>query len=81
MPPRGDWLSLAVMPLYEYRCRDCHHRFEVLQRLGDGPEGLICPQCGAEAPTRQLSTFATTSSSTQASAGGCGAPACGAGFT
>ena len=23
------------MPLYEYRCASCDHRFEVLQRLGD----------------------------------------------
>ncbi|HSU83590.1 MAG TPA: zinc ribbon domain-containing protein, partial [Thermoanaerobaculia bacterium] len=36
------------MPIYEYLCRDCGHRFEILQRMGQGPEGLICPQCGVE---------------------------------
>jgi putative FmdB family regulatory protein len=70
------------MPLYEYRCRDCGHRFEVLQRLGEGGEGLECPRCGAGPPERALSTFATATPSASARpAGGCGAPACGSGFT
>lgn len=31
------------MPLYEYRCRECHHRFEVRQSVHDPhPE---CPEC------------------------------------
>ena len=69
------------MPLYEYRCRDCGHRFEVLQRLGDGADGLACPSCGAGEPVRQFSTFAAVGSSSSAaaetsSAGGC---ACGLG--
>jgi putative FmdB family regulatory protein len=72
------------MPLYEYRCRDCDHRFEVLQRVGDTGDGLLCPACGAREPARQLSTFAAGSGTKGASAavgGGCGAPACGTGFT
>jgi putative FmdB family regulatory protein len=70
------------MPLYEYRCRDCGHRFEVLQRSGAGAEGVECPRCGAARPERTLSTFATASHSGPARpAGGCGAPACGTGFT
>jgi putative FmdB family regulatory protein len=69
------------MPLYEYRCRDCGHRFEVLQRLGDGADGLTCPMCGAGDPARQFSTFAAVGSSSAApeapvQAGGC---ACGLG--
>ena len=33
------------MPLYEYRCQDCGHRFEILQRVGDGADSLTCPKC------------------------------------
>ena len=69
------------MPLYEYRCQSCGERFEVLQRLGEGPDGLTCPRCGAGEPSRQLSTFAAgagSGSSAGASGGACGG---GSGFT
>jgi putative FmdB family regulatory protein len=68
------------MPLYEYRCTSCGHRFEVLQPVGAGNETLTCPQCGLARPERQLSTFAA---STKASDAGCGASGCAAasGFT
>ena len=64
------------MPLYEYRCSSCDHRFEVLQRLGDGSEGLSCPDCGDAEVAKQFSTFAASSpgeSSAMAAApaGGC----------
>ena len=35
------------MPLYEYRCRACGHRLELIQRMGEGPPGP-CPECGGE---------------------------------
>ena len=34
------------MPLYEYECDACHHRFEVIQRMS-GPPVERCPKCGA----------------------------------
>ncbi|MFN7960340.1 MAG: zinc ribbon domain-containing protein [Thermoanaerobaculia bacterium] len=72
------------MPLYEYRCEACHHRFEVLQRMGQGAEGLACPRCGEGSVERLLSTFAAHSaggSSAASTGGSCGAPGCGSGFT
>lgn len=33
------------MPLYEYQCQSCHHRFEVIQKFSDAPIE-ICPSCG-----------------------------------
>ena len=69
------------MPLYEYRCSECGHRFEVLQHLGEGAEKLICPECGAASPQKQFSTFASSAASgggTASFGGGCGA---GGGFT
>ncbi|MEW6325345.1 MAG: FmdB family zinc ribbon protein [Nitrospirota bacterium] len=32
------------MPLYEYQCRKCGHRFEVIQKFSDAPVGQ-CPKC------------------------------------
>jgi putative FmdB family regulatory protein len=49
------------MPIYEYRCRDCGDRFELLQKMGDNGGGVGCPACGGAEVERQLSTFATTS--------------------
>ena len=32
------------MPIYEYQCADCHHQFDVLQKISDAsPEQ--CPEC------------------------------------
>lgn len=33
------------MPIYEYECRRCEHRFELLQRFDDKP-ARKCPECG-----------------------------------
>ena len=33
------------MPLYEYQCDACTHRFEVIQQYKDAPID-ICPKCG-----------------------------------
>jgi putative FmdB family regulatory protein len=62
------------MPLYEYRCRECGNRFEVLQRLGQGAESLTCPRCGAQQLDKQYSTFASAGGTAQggSAAGGCG---------
>jgi putative FmdB family regulatory protein len=66
------------MPLYEYQCAKCGHRFEVLQRMGESGESLTCPECGADRPEKQLSTFASRGSAAGAAAGAA-APGCGAG--
>jgi putative FmdB family regulatory protein len=59
------------MPLYEYACRECGHRFEVLQRVGEGGQAVSCPRCAASAPRRQLSTFAGQISAPRAAAARC----------
>ena len=33
------------MPIYEYRCSECGHQKEVLQRMSDKPL-TKCPECG-----------------------------------
>ena len=33
------------MPLYEYLCEQCAHRFEVIQKYSDAPVE-VCPKCG-----------------------------------
>lgn len=50
------------MPIYEYECKKCNERFEVLQKISDGNEGLRCPKCDAEEPERVLSAFCSAGS-------------------
>ena len=75
------------MLLYEYACRDCGHRFEVLQRMGDGAEGLVCPSCGHPEVSKQFSTFAAGGGASSgagrdlAAGPSCGGGACGSGFS
>src|SRR3954468_9826215 len=35
------------MPLYEYECDSCGHRFEVIQKFSD-PLVDTCPKCGSK---------------------------------
>ena len=64
------------MPLYEYRCRECDHHFELLVRESTRYE---CPKCASGELDKQLSVFAV---SAPAPSGGmtmnAGPSACGA---
>jgi len=46
------------MPLYDYQCRRCGHRFEQVVKLNETPD---CPACGTADPERQVSFSATVS--------------------
>ena len=35
------------MPVYEYRCRDCSHEFEIQQSMSDDAL-TVCPSCGGD---------------------------------
>jgi putative FmdB family regulatory protein len=43
------------VPLYEYECQACHHRFEQIQRFSD-PLVKICPKCGRKKVKKLLSS-------------------------
>jgi putative FmdB family regulatory protein len=45
------------VPLYEYQCPKCGHRFERIQKFSD-PDPKKCPKCGAGKPKRQLTAAA-----------------------
>jgi putative FmdB family regulatory protein len=45
------------MPIYEYECRRCKERFEVLQKMNEDVSPLRCPKCQADKPQKVLSLF------------------------
>ena len=70
------------MPLYEYECKKCHHRFERIVKYSDRPMKK-CPDCGGQveqtitAPTVQfkgsgwyVTDYAKKSSATASSSNG-----------
>ncbi len=46
------------MPLYEYECRECGARFELLRRMNDADRDVRCPKCQAKNAERLVSGFA-----------------------
>ena len=70
------------MPIYEYQCKKCHHRFERIQKFSD-PQVKKCPECSGpveqvlSAPAVQfkgsgwyVTDYAKKSSSTSSSSNG-----------
>lgn len=43
------------MPIYQYKCSDCGHELEELQKFSDEPL-KECPNCKKEALEKQIST-------------------------
>ena len=42
------------MPIYEYRCNACDHKFEALQKFSDAPL-VTCPACANDALVKLVS--------------------------
>ncbi|MDO9394159.1 MAG: zinc ribbon domain-containing protein [Methylotenera sp.] len=42
------------MPIYDYQCTSCGHKAEVMRKIS-AASTEACPQCGAEAFSKQLS--------------------------
>jgi putative FmdB family regulatory protein len=63
------------MPIFEYACQDCGHKFETLVRSGTAP---TCPKCQSTQLDKQLSVFATAGTGASAPqlgpCGTCGHP-------
>jgi putative FmdB family regulatory protein len=65
---RDEWIRFSsndsncgffrtIMPIYEYQCAACGHRFETLQKISDKPFST-CPDCGKDALTKLVSASA-----------------------
>ena len=74
------------MPIYEYACQACAHRFDMLRPLSLSGEPASCPACQSPA-ARRPSAFACFSKDTSGSSApvagtagacsGCSATSCG----
>ncbi|MEX2466841.1 MAG: zinc ribbon domain-containing protein [Gemmatimonadota bacterium] len=53
-----------IIPIYEYACQACGHRFEQFVRGTDRSSDLSCPECESSKVERLISTPAVKSSGT-----------------
>ncbi len=58
--PRPPRPPVRPMPIYEYRCPDCGHQFDALQKISDDPIPLTSSLSPAGAPLSLAGTFPTT---------------------
>lgn len=42
------------MPFYEYACRKCGRKFDLMRRLAERDDPAACPDCGAKNAHREL---------------------------
>ena len=45
------------MPIYEYKCKQCGHQFEILQKISDSPTKR-CPECHTDSLRKLVSAAA-----------------------
>ena len=63
------------MPIFEYKCKKCNSKFEVLHKSSLNQEEVSCPNCKSNESQKLLSSFSATGFSSGASScesGSCG---------
>ena len=63
------------MPLFDYRCANCDHRFEAMQRLNE-PALSTCPSCHQEGLEKLISAPAVQSAAGGGGGGHVHGPGC-----
>jgi putative FmdB family regulatory protein len=77
------------MPIYEYRCQECQHSFDVLTSFTQRDKAQVCPNCESRRTRVMVSSFAAIGGGTEefsstlpmapSGGGGCCGGACGCG--
>jgi putative FmdB family regulatory protein len=45
------------MPIYEFKCADCDHVFEVMGSYAEREKDHTCPECGSKNVKQAISLF------------------------
>ena len=63
------------MPIFEYKCKKCNTKFDILHKSSSNLGDVVCPNCQSTENQKLLSTFSSTGFSSPASScesGNCG---------
>lgn len=69
------------MPIFEYQCKECNTKFEVLHKSISNLEEVVCPKCQSKESKKLFSSFSASISGSSSSSyespcasGNCGLP-------
>jgi len=65
------------MPVFEYKCKECNTKFDVLHKSSVNVEEVICPKCSSTKNQKLFSSFSASgfsSSGSTCESGNCGLP-------
>ena len=48
------------MPIFEYKCKQCNNKFEVLHKSSVNQEEVNCPKCNSTENKKLLSSFSAS---------------------
>jgi putative FmdB family regulatory protein len=66
------------MPIFEYQCKNCNTKYEILHKSSANLEEVVCPECHSKDSKKLLSTFsASMGSSSNYSGESCSTGTCG----
>ena len=43
------------MPIYDYECEECKHRYDAMCRMTEADTPKTCPKCQSDKSTRKIS--------------------------
>ncbi|MEA2013885.1 MAG: zinc ribbon domain-containing protein [Thermodesulfobacteriota bacterium] len=62
------------MPIYEYECKNCGNKFEIIRFASDNDEDIECPECSEKKTAKVVSSPAASCSPCQSCSGGGSSP-------
>ena len=62
------------MPIYEYVCKDCGNKFELIRFASDNDSDIECPGCGEKNADKVVSSPVGLQGSCQSCSGGGASP-------
>jgi putative FmdB family regulatory protein len=65
------------MPIFEYQCKDCNSKYEILHKTSERNDEIICPDCHSKNHIKLISTFSAAFSSNSDFGSSCPDGSCG----
>jgi putative FmdB family regulatory protein len=53
----NEALEDTAMPVYEFKCSQCEHAFEVMGSYAEREKAQTCPKCGSAEVKQAISLF------------------------